>query len=641
MNSRQFNLLTYLIGEEEPITGQYLAKQIQVTSRTVRNDLKVIDHFLSSESLGASIKSLKGKGYILEVENEQVFNEYLKSCIEEDEQLPIEPEDRVHFLVKKFLLESHFIKIEDLADELYVSRSTLQNDLRDVKVVLDRYNLCLEKRPSYGLKVIGKEKDIREAISDLLFKRVSVSLEHLLPEGWELPLDDVNLIRHIVLEHLRGVKLNLSDIALNNLVVHIAIACHRVKTEQYVTLVNKDRAMIMEKPEFQVAEAIIKDIEQALNINFPSVEISYVAMHLLGTKLFLDQTTLPPKEAFDEQIMETVERMVNLVSKTLDLDIEQDKELKAAVAIHLKPAIHRYKYKMAIRNPMLEAIKTNYPLAFDAGVIASKVIEEHYKIKVDEHEIGYIALHFGAAIERAKMKTKPKRCLIVCTTGLGSAQLLLYKMRAKFGNQLTIVGTTELHRLNEYNSKSIDFIVSTVPLPKDINVPYVVVSTLLGGNELSEIETMIGRERSIIDNYVDESFIDVRLELDTMHDCLWYLSEKLTQKGLVSQGYAVSVLEREAIATTNFGNLVAIPHPLEPHTNKTFWSILTLKEPITWGDSQVQLVCLLNIAKNNKENLEPMYQQLIYLMDNKNIVNQIINARTPRDVIKVMKGALK
>ena len=73
---------------------------------------------------------------------------------------------------------------------------------------------------------------------------------------------------------------------------------------------------------------------------------------------------------------------------------------------------------------MLSAIKENYPLAFEAGVIAGIVIKEQTGIDIHENEIGYLALHFGAAIERRKTERPPKRCLIVCASGAGSAQLL-------------------------------------------------------------------------------------------------------------------------------------------------------------------------------------------------------------------------
>ncbi|MBM7540313.1 BglG family transcription antiterminator [Amphibacillus cookii] len=638
MNTRQQYLLKELISEQKPITGDQLAKMIQVTSRTIRNDLKEIDRLLTTEDAGASIHSVRGQGYQLDVHNEDKFKYFIRTVVEIDETVPVEPEDRVQYLVKKFLLSSEYLKIDQLADELFVSRSTLQNDLKDVKVILEKYQLQLAKRPNYGLKLTGKEKQIRYAISELLLRRTTVTTDEPHQQGWLLPAEQMEVIHAIVLKRLKAVQLNLSDIALNNLVVHIAIACRRIRSEQYVELVNQDEADIRNKKEYQVAQLIIEDIEKALDITFPTVEISYVAMHLLGTKLFLNKNGTDMRNSFDKEILLTVQQMVQRVEEQMQFGILDDQELHAAIAIHLKPAIHRYKHHMNIRNPMLEAIKVNYPIAFEAGVIASQVIEEAFKIEVDENEIGYIALHFGAAIERAKLQTKPKRCLIVCTTGLGSSQLLLYKMRAKFGNQLTIIGATELHNLSQYDEDTIDFIVSTVPLPDTIQIPHVVISTLLGGSELAKIEEMVdSNTHSIIDRYLDQELVYLNLDLKTPQQVIEFLGQELMNKGYAKAGIIESVMAREKAASTSYGNLVAIPHPLEAKSDRTFWTLATLAEPIDWQGHPVQFVCLLHVADENKEGLEPMYKSLIRFVDDRHIIEEVLAVNDVNSVMKIIK----
>lgn len=98
--------------------------------------------------------------------------------------------------------------------------------------------------------------------------------------------------------------------------------------------------------------------------------------------------------------------MIEAVDRELKLGILHDKELKIGLALHVKPAISRNRYGMNLRNPMLAAIKEHYPLAFEAGIIAGMVIKEQTDIDIHENEIGYLALHFGAAIERKKQKAR-------------------------------------------------------------------------------------------------------------------------------------------------------------------------------------------------------------------------------------------
>ena len=104
--------------------------------------------------------------------------------------------------------------------------------------------------------------------------------------------------------------------------------------------------------------------------------------------------------------------------------------------MHLKPAINRHTFGMTVRNPMLEDIKNNYPLAFEAGIIAAMALDETFGVTIDENEVAYLALHIGAAIERKKATNKPKQCYIVCASGVGSAQLIKYRIKRLFARKL-------------------------------------------------------------------------------------------------------------------------------------------------------------------------------------------------------------
>src|SRR6185312_9073035 len=97
-------------------------------------------------------------------------------------------------------------------------------------------------------------------------------------------------------------------------------------------------------------------------------------------------------------------KIIAKIEKKLQLGISGDKELAVSLSLHLKPAINRHRYGMNLRNPMLDAIKSNYPVAFEAGIVAGMAIQEEFGFQMNENEIAYLALHIGAAMERAKAK---------------------------------------------------------------------------------------------------------------------------------------------------------------------------------------------------------------------------------------------
>ncbi|CPQ90652.1 Probable licABCH operon regulator [Staphylococcus aureus] len=70
--------------------------------------------------------------------------------------------------MKKLLLDNHYTKLESLSESLFVSVGTLKNDMIEMKRVLARYEIEVVSRPNYGMKLIGKEFQIRYAIAEFL-----------------------------------------------------------------------------------------------------------------------------------------------------------------------------------------------------------------------------------------------------------------------------------------------------------------------------------------------------------------------------------------------------------------------------------------------------------------------------------------
>ncbi|MFS8652853.1 MAG: PTS sugar transporter subunit IIA, partial [Caldibacillus sp.] len=132
-------------------------------------------------------------------------------------------------------------------------------------------------------------------------------------------------------------------------------------------------------------------------------------------------------------------------------------------------------------------------------------------------------------------------------------------------------------------------------------------------------------------------YVFLRKNFQTMEEVIRFLGSRLFEDGLVGEDYIDSVLQREKIAYTSYGNLMAIPHPVFPCTKETFWSIVTLKNPIVWGKRPVQFVLLLNIGETVKHDLKPMYDLLIKLLDNSNLIQRLVQCETYDEFMTVFE----
>ncbi|RBP95439.1 BglG family transcriptional antiterminator /transcriptional regulator [Cytobacillus firmus] len=638
VSKRQKDIVLSLMKAKEPVSAEWMAKELGVSDRTIRNEIKELQS--QGSSLGIIIESVRGKGYLLNIKDYEMFekeyNYNANEAIDENKLDFSEQENRVLYILKRFLLEKEPIKIETLEEELFVSKPKVQNDLKIVREILESYQLKLVTRPHYGTQVEGDEYMKRLCLSNYILSRNS----NLIIESNSFHFLDEKLfekIKEIIIKKVNEYKIEISDIALENLATHITIGCKRI--EEGFVIENLEHDLTGKYPfEKIVANEIVKEVEAFTGFKFPKSEINYIIVHLLGTKL-IHKNTLKEFSQFDE-LGSIMHCMLERLKTDLNWDFYEDEEFIQGLTLHIRPAMNRLRYNMNIRNPLLNEIKMKYPSAFEGAAIASRCIEEYLEIEVGEHEIAYIALHIGVALERMKTRQKmPKRVIVVCASGVGSARLLYYRLQNVFNDEIDIVASTNYYQLKEYDLSSIDFIISTIPIKEDLDVPVQVVNTFLGEEDIEKIREGISPvKKNEEQSYLDDSRVFIHKNFEDKESVIRFLCEELCRQRLVSKEYVNSVLEREELAPTSFGNLVAIPHPLSPVTEETFWTICTLKKPIEWTDKHmVQFICLLNIRKvPNKDDLESMYKRLIALIENSATVKKILKSESAEEIIRIL-----
>ncbi|MFL8905890.1 BglG family transcription antiterminator [Helcococcus kunzii] len=637
MIQRQKNIIKDL--KYSKMSIKEISEKQNVTERTIRNDIKAINEEL--RPFESELLKNKDGNYFLFINDGKIFNEFEKQELLNFEFDFSEPRDRIAYISLRYLFSAKYIKSEKFLDEMFISRSSMQNDMKDVRELLAKYNLDFDVKPNYGLKLIGEEKDIRNAISYLLNK-VNENKYYSTIDDFSLIFDKgiLKKIYNIIVKNINNSDVKLSDFALNNLVIHIAIAIRRIEINQYFE--KKLNNEFTHTSEFEIAKKIVNDIEREFSLDFPIDEVYYITMHLLGTKLILNKNVKTISSKDDIKILDLATKMIKAVDKEMRVNLIKDPELFNSIVQHLKPSIYRYNNNMNIRNPLLSSIKANYPSAFDAAKIASKVIEEELGIKFNEDELGYIAIHLGAAIERDKLNYKIARTLLVCTTGLGSSKLLKYKLESRFSDKIEIVDTTEFYNIDKYRDKSLDLVISTVPFKSQLDVPVIYITDILGDTSFGEIDNFINNFNMSKDfEFLNMNDIYLDLDFSTKEEVLKYLTDEIVKKGKTPESLYESIMEREHIATTSFGNNVAIPHPIEPIAKETFITIGILKNPIIWSDKKVQLIIVLNVAKNTAQNYDSMYKLLLQIIDNDKDVKDLINSNSAKELYDKIVDKIK
>lgn len=303
--------------------------------------------------------------------------------------------------------------------------------------------------------------------------------------------------------------------------------------------------------------------------------------------------------------------------------------------LHLRPTLNRLEYGLNLRNPIIEQIKQNYPDIFGVAWMTSIVFEKYLNKSINEAEIGYIALHLCAAVERQK---KPLRALVVCSSGIGTSQLLAARLERVF-RQLEIKEITSTILLNKEKLKGADVVISTVPLMVD--KPSLIISPLLTQKDIKKIENFINTVldktyQNDTDEIISDDFIQIGADYKDRDELLEHICSKLFSKGYVKEGYISDLLRREEVASTEAGNGIALPHGLPKYVYKSLVSVTVLKKPIRWGDEDVDIVFTLCIAENEVNRYINVFKKLYGSIDHPEFYEAVRNSKDKQEIKDIM-----
>lgn len=642
MNTHDRTLIAYL-AEHPAASVDALTAQLGVRERTLFSYIKHANGELGpAAQIVYERDGESGAGYYLVVEDEQTYRNLLLAG-EVEGAVPQTRDERVSYLINDLLSRSGYITLDELSGMLYVSRTTLSADMRLVEQALDRFGLTLEKRPHYGMRVTGPEMARRLCLADVAIggagrrrspeARGALQTIGLGESGEDRRLLDV--VSGCVDEALEAESFHINSLLYRNLLVHVCIAVMRIRAGHYVPLEGIDDKGLRASSAWPVARRIAHLIERDVPCELPESEVAYITMHLAGKRV-LNGGTDDGGEGLviPDEVWNVVGEMVERIRSDFLFDFSSDLELRMNLARHIVPLATRLRHHLSMNNPILADIKARYPLAFAMASDVSYILADTFGSMPSEDEVGYIALAFALAVERQKTGLARKSIVIVCASGQGSARLLAYRYREEFGSYLDRIVTCDVSEVDALDLTGIDYVFTTVPLHRQLSVPVREVGLFLDEGDIARVREVfrgVGEdqgERPLLLTHFDPSLFFVHLKMTSKEEVLDLLCDEAAQRHALDARFRELVARREELAPTAFGNLVALPHPITPASDDTFFGVALLDQPITWDGRDVQAVFLLSIARTDHEGLDRFFDQLSdVLMDPKAIAHLVSDQR--------------
>lgn len=643
LSKRETQILKLLFDHKHTyLTSQEIASGIDVSNRTARKYLHLLEDALKQESL-ATIEAKQGNGYQLKIEDARRFDEFyleeVKSQMASKDITTIqESNDRQYYILNRLFFEQSAVYVDAIADELFVSRSTISNDLVEIKKLITPYQIELQSKSNKGIFIVGNEQNIRHFIMNYFFMErlhdnlFAFSMYANLLEG--ISVEEIVII---VLDECRESQLKLSDFIVYNLVLHIGLAIKRIQNGFFMDIqapISFDEDSI----EYQTALKILARIEHAVGITFSSEEADFIALHLKNK--ITAKTIFKKADATEEQIRAQLLETLKAIDQDTPFDLEHDTILIDGLMLHFIPLLTRLQNNSSIENPLLEEIKTQYPDLFELTVNYFSKMPVFKSYQVTEGEWAYLAIHITAAVERYFNEQKT-HVLVICATGLGSSQMIKNRLEREFGSRILIEKVISYYEIAEQDLSHIDLVISSINLGNIVlNAPIVNVSVFLGKDDIQKINHEIssnkgshfvaGRKESDRKELVEEQ-VEL-IERSFKPDLFYFVGEHSTKdavlRELISKIEAVEGTDlqenflkqlklRESYSSIVFSEFMAVPHPIEALTKEGHVAVAVAPEGITWDKEyqNIQLVFLLSPDKFGKFEIDKVSQMLVEIME--------------------------
>lgn len=597
-NQRLAQLFTLL--QNETLPQDELAQRLSVSTRTVRADITALNELLMH--YGAQFVLARGSGYQLKIDDPSRYQQ-LEATAPKPQHIPRTAQDRIHFLLVRFLTSAFSIKLEDLADEWFVSRATLQGDMVEVRERFQRYQLTLETRPRHGMKLFGSEVSIRACLTDLLWELSQQgplnpmirqeAFDDSVPAMLEAVLEET-LVRH----HVR-----LTDVGERFICLYGAVVARRVSDGYPLPDFSAEEVAQNVR---DVAHDVASALQKLTGKPFSQAEEAWLCVHLAARQVQdVDPETISADD--DEALVNYILRYIN---QQYNYNLLEDAQLHADLLTHIKTMITRVRYQIMIPNPLLDNIKQHYPMAWDMTLAAVSSWGKYTPYTISENEIGFLVLHIGVGLERhynIGYQRQPK-VLLVCDAGNAMVRVIEAILQRKYP-QVEIAATLSQREYEQLESVSEDFVISTVRISEK-EKPVVTISPFPTDYQLDQIGKLVLVDRTrpwMLNKFFDAAHfrvIDGPMDQQTLFA---ELCQQLEQEGFVDEAFHASVVEREAIVSTMLGDGIALPHALGLLAQKTVVYTVIAPQGIAWGDETAHIIFLLAISKSEYEEAMAIY----------------------------------
>ncbi|WP_055666647.1 BglG family transcription antiterminator [Desnuesiella massiliensis] len=617
---RQMKILQLILKNTQGITGTKIAEDLEVSVRTIRNDIVAINDSLKKENL--TISSSKKFGYFIKSDAIEPLKQLIYS--NEEREYSCAAEENRHLRILSKVIFEGKQHCADLAEMLFVSEQTVYKEINKLKKVLkSQYNCSLIKFSSDFVWIDVSEEEIRQLLFKILKNFVLINhysylneMQILLNDNFDI--QEFNIINSKIKQHFARQKVTIDDQSLSMIVgaIYIVIIRNRYGfriQNSYGETVN-DEVSLLIRSLMEMGLEIIENDLGCLN------------SFLWTIKLTSHSTKKDKVSVLVDTIMSEFCREV---MNTYNINLKESEQLIDNMKVHIEYMLRRLDNDYQLTNPIINEVKKKYPFSYEIAMLMVHIVYKYKNKYPIDDEISYIAIYIEYFLEKVNTKLK---AVIVSSSRLGFTNIIKNWIHNNFYNQVEVVECMPMHLIDDYlKENKIDLMIFTSQIDITLPIPHYVIEGIPDKNDAILVNNMVYKIKishkyeSIIKKMFSNEFINIYDKSYSFDEIIGEMGRQLKRHERIEDDreYVEDVLQREQNYPTAIGSSFMIPHPLTTFALKTTVSVALMKKPIIHNDKEIKMIFLLAIENKIDDDVSSLFQFFKQIALNKEAFNKL------------------
>ena len=608
ISDRQSQIINYLSEQQIPITAKKIAEFLNVSEKTIRNDIALINKELKK----TVVFSKAGFGYFIK---ELPTN---NSIVQNDNTI---------FFILKEIIDRKKIIYYDLAEKFYISETTLERYIKELnsKIIKMNDSLCIIRKKNY-LYINATEEQKRKIFNFFLKEEIGKNKLELNKYSDYFQNIDFNRLSQLIISYHKSINYHMNDFAIINFILHLAVLLERIIEKNTVSKTNESN---LEKNllRFQTKQ-LIPLLESTFDIKIPIHEIEYI------NKLY--NLSASSSNYYTEKITNSINAILQKINESFYIDFSTDKSLIIFLSNHVESLYNRAQKNSFLINPLLDDIKRIYPFIYNIAVFASYYIQELLSISYPDDEIAFIALHFLSSYENIN-NLETKTIAVVSAYGQANTRLVKKQLRNIIDFNIKVCEFTSTLEFSSYQIENFDLIVSDTILDNSKYIPIYYFYISLNNTDLENINKLLKKKKikvSKIAKFIKPELFFTNINFHDKYECISFLASRMTKEGFCEPNFVKEVIEREKLSSTAFGNHYALPHAIRRVANSNSIAICILNKPLLWDKKKVYLILLMSFNDDKNIKLNALFEELAFILDDIKNVKKLIKCQNYQQFIQ-------